>query len=75
VHISKAGWATDLVSAKLEGMSTVMAPPKRGVFVNDIFADQGMELGIMEGVAGVDTIDVACCSWFICLRCEVLVMV
>jgi hypothetical protein len=26
-----------LVSAKLEGRSTVIAPPKRGIVLNDIF--------------------------------------
>jgi hypothetical protein len=53
VGISKADWETDLVSAKLEGMSTVMAPPKRGVFVNDIFAGSGYELGFCREVLGL----------------------
>jgi hypothetical protein len=32
-----AGMFTNLVSAKLEGRSTVIAPPKNSVFVNAIF--------------------------------------
>jgi hypothetical protein len=52
---------TDLVSAKLEGRSTVMAPPKRGVFVNDIFGEWRCGVGSEVEVDGSGIIDVACC--------------
>jgi hypothetical protein len=69
-----------LVSAKLEGRSTVIAPPKRGVVLNDIFFCQ-------VGVAGLTVSTVIekegvvcycfCMAWcadFICSCCADLVM-
>jgi hypothetical protein len=63
-----------LVSAKLEGRSRVIAPPKRGVFVNAIFESHDINSwGLVVKLSVV--IDFACCGRsFICSCCAGLML-